>query len=64
MANCMPLPHAVVVRIRGANSEGKDWMIPTEVNFRMVLVRDEFGNVLAMGKRCFLVLIKYIVGLW
>lgn len=33
---------AVVVRIKGANSEGKDWLIPAEVNFRMVLVRE--GN--------------------
>lgn len=36
MANCFS---AVVVRIKGANSEGKDWLIPAEVNFRMVLVR-------------------------
>ena len=36
MANCFS---AVVVRIKGANSEGKDWLIPDEVNFRMVLVR-------------------------
>ena len=35
MANCFP---PVVVRIKGANSEGKDWVIPNEVNFRMVLV--------------------------
>ena len=36
MANSAPL---VIVRIKGANSEGKDWMIPSEVSFRMVLVR-------------------------
>lgn len=35
MANSFP---AVVVRIKGANSEGKDWLIPGEVSFRMVLV--------------------------
>lgn len=34
MANSFP---AVVVRIKGANSEGKDWLIPGEVSFRMVL---------------------------
>ena len=39
MANCMP---PVIVRIGGANSVGKDWMIPTEVNFRMVLVSQAF----------------------
>ena len=36
MANCVP---PVTVRIGGANSEGKDWTVPSEVNFRMVLVR-------------------------
>ena len=41
MANSAPL---VIVRIKGANSEGKDWMIPSEVSFRMVLVRR--GHVL------------------
>lgn len=35
MANCFS---AVLVRIKSANSEGKDWMVPAEVNFRMVLV--------------------------
>ena len=35
MANCIS---AEVVRIKSANSEGKDWMVPAEVNFRMVLV--------------------------
>ena len=32
----------VIVRIKGANSEGKDWMIPSEVSFRMVLVSMKF----------------------
>ena len=40
MANCAG---PVVVRIRGTsmNSEGllRDWLLPSEVNFRMVLVR-------------------------
>ena len=39
MANCLP---PVVVRISEseAASEGKDWLVPGEVSFRMVLVRD------------------------
>ena len=35
MANCVP---PVMVRIKGSNSDGKDWVVPTDVNFRMVLV--------------------------
>ena len=35
MANCFS---AVLVRIKSANSEGNDWMVAAEVNFRMVLV--------------------------
>lgn len=34
MANCIP---SVIVRIRSVHSEGKDWMVPREANFRMVL---------------------------
>ena len=29
----------VVVRIKGASSEGKDWTVPRDVNFRRMLVR-------------------------
>lgn len=35
MANCLP---PAIVRIRGFNGEAKDWRVPNEVNFRMVLV--------------------------
>lgn len=28
----------VTVNIKGKNSEGKDWLVPRDVNFRMVLV--------------------------
>ena len=39
MANCLP---PVVVRISEseAASEGKDWLVPGEVSFRMVLVSE------------------------
>ncbi len=30
---------AVVVKIKGVNCEGKDWIIPSDVNFRLVLVQ-------------------------
>ena len=29
----------VTVKIKGSNSEGQDWIVPSDVNFRMVLVR-------------------------
>lgn len=29
---------SVLVRIRGFNGEAKDWMVPSDINFRMVLV--------------------------
>ena len=37
MANCLP---PVVVRIKESEGvgEGKDWLVPGEVSFRMVLV--------------------------
>lgn len=31
--------HAIVLRIRGLNSEDNDWNIPSEITFRDVLVR-------------------------
>ena len=30
--------HAIVLRIRGLNSEDNDWNIPSEITFRDVLV--------------------------
>ncbi len=32
----------VLVKIRGVNCEGKDWIMPSDVNFRLVLVRTLF----------------------
>jgi len=29
---------ALVVRIKGFNGEAKDWQVPSDVSFRMVLV--------------------------
>lgn len=38
MASIAPQPPYLVLRIKSANSEGKDWAIPCDISFRMVLV--------------------------
>lgn len=37
MASIAPQPPYLVLRIKSANSEGKDWAIPCDISFRMVL---------------------------